>query len=190
MKRLVSAVCGLLILVVFISGMTSCAKGPAVKADATEEQAAETAALSVAPTAERAAITYRDAYDKFSAEYSRGHAQYVEYVENEADKLKDDVLRTHDEITEILKEKYDFITEEIGSDMTYDEYYGSYVAPYEEYYAQRMEAAEMAKDGYLGLSCIVTYGGNTAGDCAALWRYVQYYNLLQELLELKAFLGH
>lgn len=189
MKRTVSGVCAILVLFTLMSVMTSCGKDPERNAGVTESPSAATEDLSSERPGERAAITYRDAYDKFSAEYSRGHAQYVEYVEHEADKLKDDVLRTHDKITEILKEKYDYITEEIGSDMTYDKYYESYVAPYEEYYAQRMEAAEMAKDGYLGLSCIVTYGGNSAGDCAALWRYVQYYNLLQELLELKDFLG-
>ena len=114
----------------------------------------------------------------------------MEYVENEADKLKDEVGRTHDEIAEILKEKYVFITEEIGSDLSYDDYYASYVAPFEEYYAQRMEAAELAKEGYYGLSCVETYGGNSAGDCAALWRYVQYYNLLNELLDVKEFLDN
>jgi len=190
MKRLVSAVCGLLIMVVFISGMTSCAKGPAVKADATEEQAAETAALSVAPTAERAPITYPEAYDKFSAEYSRGHGQYVEYVENEADKLKDEVVRTNGEIKEILKERINHLMGETGrNDISYDVYYQSYVAPYDTYYAERMEAAEASRDAYYGLSTVVTFGGNSAGDCAALWRYVQYYNFLQELLELKDFLG-
>lgn len=47
---------------------------------------------------------YRDAYDKFSEVYSWGsHAEYIEYVENEADKLKNEVFRTNNEIMEILK---------------------------------------------------------------------------------------
>lgn len=201
MRRKFSAICVILALFVIMGVMTSCAKGSETSADVTAGEVAETGADVTAgqsaeaenPTFEqtgaRAAITYREAYDKFSAEYSRGHAQYVEYVENEADKLKDEVVRTNGEIKEILKEKYGFITEEIGSDMTYDDYCEEFVAPDDTYYAERMEAAEMAKDGYLGLSFIVTYGGNTAGDCAALWRYVQYYNLLNELLDIKDFLG-
>ena len=190
MKRVFSAVCVILALFVIMGVMTSCAKGSGTGADVTEKQGAETENLSVDQTGARAAITYREAYDKFSAEYSRGHAQYVEYVENEADKLKDEVVRTNGEIKEILKERINHLMGETGrNDISYDVYYQSYVAPYDTYYTERMEAAEASRDAYYWLSTAVTFGGNSAGDCAALWRYVQYYNLLNELLDAKDFLG-
>ena len=139
---------------------------------------------------EKAPFGYRDAYEKFQEVYSWGsHADYIEYVEYEADKLKNEVFRTNNEIMKNLKEKCDYISEEIGTSRTYDDYYQSFIAPYEKYYIERMEAAELSFEGYYGISAILTFGGNAAGDCAVLWKYVHYQNLLDELLDLKAFLG-
>ncbi len=57
-------------------------------------------------------FSYRDAYNKFKEVYSWGsHAEYIEYVDNEADKLKNEVFRTNNEIMEILKEKYEYISD-------------------------------------------------------------------------------
>ena len=92
--------------------------------------------------------------------------------------------KRYDTIIVKLQSKYESILE-YGSNRTYDEYYYSFIKPFEEYYNSRMSVGEDAQKAYLGISDILTYGGNSAGDCSLLWKYVYYQNFYCELCDLE-----
>ena len=134
-------------------------------------------------------FTYQEAYELFEEVYSWGtHADYIEYVNNEANKMKNEVVRVYNEIIDILKGKYQSITDGPGPHRSYSDYYKSFILPFETYYNSRMEAAEQVQEAYLGISDILTYGGNAGGDGSVLWKYVHYRNLYNELCDLKNFI--
>ena len=107
----------------------------------------------------REIFTYRDAYDMFKEVYSWGtHAEYCEYVSNEANKMKNEVVRVNNEIMTIMREKRALVNELMGWDLSQGDYYEKFILPYEKYYNSRMEAAEKVGDGFLAAASLVTLG--------------------------------
>ena len=165
-----------------------------VTENAAPDVPAEDASAAAAPetdagSAENGPFKYRDAYDMFSDQYAHGHAEYLEYVENQIETLKEEISVINGEIVASLEEKYDTAYVPFASKDPYDKYYEDHVKPYEEYYASRMEAADKVVDSYLAIVHAAYPGGNSGGDSALLWSYVHYRNLRDELLDLKDFIG-
>ncbi len=198
MKKVVLIV----IAAIFAASLAACGAGTAVdetagggvsRAAETVTPATESASAddpeTDAESAEKGPFKYRDAYDMFSDQYAHGHAEYLEYVENQIETLKEEISVINCEIVASLEEKYDTAYVPFASKDTYDKYYEDHVKPYEEYYASRMEAADKVFDSYLAIVHAAYPGGNSGGDSALLWSYVHYRNLRDELLDLKDFIG-
>lgn len=180
-KAVVSALLFALLLGSMLA-LPSCGKpsSDAPSAGSPSEDAAQGSSL---PTA----FTYRDAYELFKDVYQQGtHAEYLAHVNGEAEKMKAAADGVYHEIIDALKAECESVVE-YGHGKTSDEYYRQFVAPYEEYYLARLEMADRADEAYAGVSSLMTFGGNAGADCTALWRYVYYRNLYDELCGMKAF---
>ncbi|MBO4330551.1 MAG: hypothetical protein J5827_00580 [Oscillospiraceae bacterium] len=184
MKRIIIAAAALCIAAAAVSVPAACAK----KNAGTERDGA--AIIGADGTDRRSgSFTYEDAFDLFSDVGSlSSHAEYCRYVDGEAEKLKKEAETLDREITGLLKEKHKAMAEEYGIDLPYGDFREKILQPYEDYYAARTEAAELAEDAYLGISTMLTYGGNAGGSDALLWKYVHYRNLYDELCDLKDFI--
>ncbi len=137
---------------------------------------------------EKEYFSYTDAYEMFKDVYSwNSHAGYIEFVDNEANKMKNEVEKVNAEIMELMKDKYQDVSD-YPPERSYSDYYKTFILPYEKYYYSRMEAAENVQSAYLGISEVLTYGGNAGGDCSMLWKYAHYRNLYNELCDLRDFI--
>lgn len=142
--------------------------------------AEEPTAADVSVVYEPRAFTQRDAYELFKDVYSQGtHHEYLEYVGQQAEEMKEKAAAVYDEIIELLEVR----SEEMSRffNRTAEECFEEHAAPFKEYYGARLEMPENAEDAYAGISALVCQGGTAGADIRAQYRYAYYRNLYDEL---------
>ena len=190
MKRLFTVLIAISLIAAIPALLSSCgdntggeAVTDAVETVPAEEQtteAQEPTAADVSVVYEPRAFTQRDAYELFKDVYSQGtHHEYLEYVGQQAEEMKEKAAAVYDEIIELLEVR----SEEMSRffNRTAEECFEEHAAPFKEYYGARLEMPENAEDAYAGISALVCQGGTAGADIRAQYRYAYYRNLYDEL---------
>ena len=190
MKRLFTVLIAISLIAAIPALLSSCgdntggeAVTDAVETVPAEEQtteAQEPTAADVSVVYEPRAFTQRDAYELFKDVYSQGtHHEYLEYVGQQAEEMKEKAAAVYDEIIELLEVR----SEEMSRffNRTAEECFEKHAAPFKEYYGARLEMPENAEDAYAGISALVCQGGTAGADIRAQYRYAYYRNLYDEL---------
>lgn len=190
MKRLFTVLIAISLIAAIPALLSSCgdntggeAVTDAVETVPAEEQtteAQEPTAADVTVVYEPRIFTQRDAYELFKDVYSQGtHHEYLEYVGQQAEEMKEKAAAVYDEIIELLEVR----SEEMSRffNRTAEECFEEHAAPFKEYYGARLEMPENAEDAYAGISALVCQGGTAGADIRAQYRYAYYRNLYDEL---------
>ena len=134
-------------------------------------------------------FTYADAKTAFPYDGQISYSEYKDNIISNVEELKTEVLSLHDQIIQSLWTRFDELTAaKVRPLLEKDDFKERYIDSYEEYYQEIMKAAERAEQTYDGLSELKSYPANSAGEGSALWKYVVYENILDELQGVIAWL--
>lgn len=142
----------------------------------------------VGTVAEEGAVTLSQAYERFSGFYAEGHAEFINAVSAEIDRLKEKISAADAEVKKLIGDRY-VLHAEMGLSDSPEDFRRDCLAPYERYAAARLEALELSGDAFYALSAAVSAGGSAAGDSGLLMEYVHCANLYKELEDLKDLLS-